>query len=154
MLWTSFPLAFLSCHKLSSPARLTVLGMISRALKYTSKPWFKQSFEVTLNHFVKPSDADLSIRLLFQLLFLAAPPVVSRGLSAPAGFSQGYIESWGTGAGSRTVSPSCSPAGAPRFVAGERPRRCVALTAPLWWHLPCLIWPASRRGDICGISCV
>ena len=77
VLWTSFPLAFSSCHKLSSPERLTFLGVISRALKYTSKPWFKRSFEVTLNHFVKLSDADLesgsSSDCCFLLLLMRFP---------------------------------------------------------------------------------
>lgn len=41
--WTSFPLAFSFCRNLSSPQHLTCRGAISRALKYTSKPWFKRS---------------------------------------------------------------------------------------------------------------
>lgn len=103
VLRTSFPLAFSPCHKLSSPECFTFLGAISRVLKYTSKPWFKRGFEVILNHFVKPSDADL-IRLFFQLLLLTASHGLSHGLSAPAGFSQGSTYG-GTGVGSRTVPP-------------------------------------------------
>lgn len=76
VLWTSFPLAFSSCHKLSAPECLTFLGVISRALKYTSKPWFRRSFEVILNRFVKPSDADLesssSSNCCFSCAFLWA----------------------------------------------------------------------------------